>query len=303
MSSVRDRIRNLQQSATTSEPSQSVAERAKAVESGSEPNVEKQKPLSQLKKTFDSNVATESGSGLGARVARFDSDTSQTLQERVRRLASGAADTGSLTARASAFEREGSVVKDVAGQFTQRDANTDDTNSALLKARAMFETGSKQESVEAKVSALKLAPEDDGNPAGQNHNTKVSSTLSMKEKPASPASPSPQTATGGVSSRAAMFERSESEPHPDARSPDVTQRDPPKSLPSFSPIRKSNTSETRDFSTSDVPDEKNVKDQLRSLKETNEKLVAMLLELTAAFKRVEHTRDDLQTRLAELEKK
>lgn len=168
----------------------------------------------------------------------------------------------------------------------------------------MFEAVSKEKAVEVKPVPLKdaLPKRADAavkTPRGAGNELLALGLSKVKSDASDGATP--------VSSRAAMFERNSS-PAKGSEKVSVSRvsatsepanEGPPKSSPKQEPLK------VEPVAAQPVlmgKSEESLKEELAQVKKANEQLVSTLLQLTAAFKRLEGTRETLQKKISELEK-
>ncbi|CAN8069712.1 unnamed protein product [Agarophyton chilense] len=298
MSSVRDRIRNLQAAKSAAEEDVSAAARvhtrAQEVERAlSEGNdAAHAKSLSQLTSRFDRapDELDAGGRALSSRVAQFDArNGADSVHNRTKRLENEQNTTG-LVGRALPFRKEGSV-GEAAARFAEREQPA--AAEGVLKAKAKFEAAPRAAEGAGRVATVVGALKEDNSQTKtaqqqKNITNRASIFEKAQEKPPVLAKHTPSLMSFGsddsavaakeaIDRRAAVFEKhSKDEPVVSAKE------------------NKPNAADVK---------EKSVHDQLREVKRANEQLLSTLLKLTASFKALESTRDDLQQRITELENK
>lgn len=269
MSSVKDRIRNLQSASTEAAAADgagpSVAARARAVEGNDEAS---HSSLSERARAFVK--APTGGPGLGARVAQFDTKTEGDVQERMRKLQAGIGGEGRvIEARAAAFERG------VAEREVEKEGGLGDV-------RAAFESGNidKKKNDDDVRSAFKNVEREvqKGNAVDVSNVRTAFETRDKSERNVA------TSGKDGVTRQAETFESGKRGGSLDRHVPQTDDK-------IKAGVEKGSEAQ------------RSVQEELREVKKTNEQLVSTLLELSASFKRLEITRDSLQKRLLELEKK
>lgn len=255
MSSIQERIRNLQSCSSDDTPrTPSVSARAKQVDANGEKDAATRAPsLTELAQKFGSGG--EDGAtprSLQARVAAFDTGSvAGSLDEKVKLLESGA--PRGRVRGGGVFEECGRGGNAVGGRYVERVGREEEGGEGVRKARAMFEDAGKAKTCAAEGSAR----------------------------------------ARGVGGKKAVFEGAAgSTPRASAAKAGLEVGEVESVGSKCGELGGGGKEGTCAMS---------VHDELGEVKRANEELVATLLELTGAFKRLDATKESLQKRVAQLE--